>query len=577
MNVIGIIPQYPDHSKQNIYGRVRMPPVGIISVLSQLGERFDVYAIDENNYAGPDNEITGTPDHAFLQKVKPAKIAMLYGGMSNSVPRLFTLAKQYKEFGAVTIAGGSHVDALPEEALRSGIDVVVHGEGEYSTQEILETIVDDGGAHLDRDALSGIAGISYLDDKGQHVFTGKRAPIEDLDALKSVDLMMFRFLHKKWTAIPINRGRGCNWNCEFCVVRSQYGKFKARSVERVLEEIMGYYDLGYKQFFFTDDNFAQNEEETVHLCKLIGDFKRKKGKRIGLTVQVRSEIARNDRLIDAMKYAGVRILAIGYESPINEDLKAMRKGVTVEKLVRRSRKLAKDFYLHGMFIFGYPSDAATGLSLHQKARAYSRFFKKARLDTVQVLNAVPLPGSDLRARLEREGRILPQEAVGWDRYDGLFLCYVPEKGVDPLKLQSLARNLMRRAYLGSPVGRTLNYGNWMRFLYYSTIGFPVKLGSHYVESFLHSLERRRRRMLSQQESPFPEPSILTEPLSGTMWGIVRDWRNLIVKTLGGGIVDRWYKAYHSSEYNRNLREIFSSGASQALIAVKSMRDEDGHQ
>lgn len=136
--------------------------------------------------------------------------------------------------------------------------------------------------------------------------------------------------------------------------------------------------------------------------------------------------------------------------------------------------------------------------------------------------------------------------------------FVPEEGVDPLKLQSLARKLMRRAYLGSPVGRTLNYGNWMSFLYYSTLGFPIRFGSHYMKSFVHSLECKRRRKLLQQECLFPEPGILTEPLSGAMRGIVRDWRNLIVKTLGGGIVDRWYKTYHSSEYNRKFSELFSS-------------------
>ena len=97
--IIGIIPQYPKHSQNNIYAKVKMPPVGIISVLSQINHYpgLNVYAIDENNYAGP-NDFTGMPDHSFLQKREPAKIAMFYGGMSNSIPRMFSLAKQYKKF-----------------------------------------------------------------------------------------------------------------------------------------------------------------------------------------------------------------------------------------------------------------------------------------------------------------------------------------------------------------------------------------------------------------------------------------------------------------------------------------------
>ena len=115
-----------------------MPPVGIISVLSQISHypKLKIYSIDENNYAGP-RDFTGMPDHKYLQDNEPVKIALFYGGMSNSIPRMFTLAKQYKGFGALTIAGGSHVDALPEEALGSGVDIVVHGEGEETIKELV--------------------------------------------------------------------------------------------------------------------------------------------------------------------------------------------------------------------------------------------------------------------------------------------------------------------------------------------------------------------------------------------------------------------------------------------------------
>ncbi len=41
-----------------------------------------------------------------------------------------------ERFGTITIAGGSHVDALPKEALSSGIDIVVHGEGEKTIMGI---------------------------------------------------------------------------------------------------------------------------------------------------------------------------------------------------------------------------------------------------------------------------------------------------------------------------------------------------------------------------------------------------------------------------------------------------------
>jgi radical SAM superfamily enzyme YgiQ (UPF0313 family) len=168
---------------------------------------------------------------------------------------------------------------------------------------------------------------------------------------------------------------------------------------------------------------------------------------------VRSEAAENDELIEAMRWVGITTLAIGYESPINEELRAMRKGVTVEKLIARSKKLSNYFYLHGMFIFGYPVNKnareSVFFTIKQRAKYFKIFFKESGIDTIQLLNAVPLPGSELRARLEREGRLLPLSMVGWDKYDGLFLCYDPRPdGLDAFDLQNIPKILMKKRYLG---------------------------------------------------------------------------------------------------------------------------------
>lgn len=564
ISVIGIIPKYPKHSQYNVYSKVRMPPVGIVSVLSQINNdrRFkEVYVIDENNYMGP-RDFLGMPDHNFLQKRNPAKIAMLYGGMSNSIPRMFSVAKQYKSFGAITIAGGSHVTALPEEALNSGVDIVVHGEGEETVKDILDVIIKNGDVELNKNDLVHIKGISILDENGKYLFTGKREPIKDLDKLNDVDLTLIKFLEKRWSAIPVNRGRGCNWDCEFCVVNKQYGDYKSMSNEKALKQVIKYSDLGYGYFFFTDDNFAQNIKEATELCKMIGDYKRKFHKKIHLMVQVRSEIADNNELIDAMRYAGVDTLAIGYESPINEELKSMKKGVTVEKLTERSKKLSNYFYLHGMFIFNYPSfkdsKYKSNLTLEQKAEAYEKFFKNAKIDTVQVLNALPLPGSDLRVKLEAEKRILPLEMIGWDKYDGMFLCYDPRpEGVDAYDLQNITRRLMKKWYLGNFIDMGLNYGKWMNWTYNATIGFPIQFGTFYVKRIVHNfIEKQREKNITKQVSLLPQKNIFYKSFINSWEDIKREWRNLFVKTYGSGVVRKWLNEYKKSDYRTKLKEFF---------------------
>jgi len=563
-SIIGIIPQYPKNTQHNIFSEVKMPPIGIISVLSQLKERYAVYAIDENNYAGPREDLTKMPEHKFLHTKKPAQIAMLYGGMSNSIPRMYSIAKQYKKFGAITIAGGSHVDALPEEALNSGVDIIIHGEGEETVKELLEKIFADGKIRQDyKRNLENILGISYSDENGSYKFTGKREPIKDLDSLQDPDLTIIKFLRKKWTAIPLSRGRGCNYKCEFCIVSDQYGRYKKTSDEKVLDQIIKYSDLGYKQFFFTDDNFAQNQQETIELCNKISDYKKRFKKKINIIVQVRTEVAKNDELIAAMKQAGVSTLCIGYESPIDEELKAMRKGVLVDELVQRSRKLSDKFYIHGMFIFGYPtfkdSKHKSQLTLDQKAKEYEKFFKKSKIDTIQVLNAIPLPGTELRTKLEKEERLLPLDTVGWEKHDGLFLCYDPtQEGINAYDLQNLPKILMKRRYQGNILNK-VNYGNWINWAYNATIGFPIQFSTFYTKRLVHNLiERSREKKIIFEEQQ--KTNVFEQTLQNTWSDIKRKWRNLAVKTYASGIVDKWYKEYRKSDYAAKLEKLFTKRA-----------------
>jgi len=561
VGIIGVIPGYPEHSRYNIFGGIKMVPVGLPAVLSQInrsGGVYDVYAIDENNYIGP-RDFTGMPDHSFLQKRNPAKIAMFYGGMTNSIPRLYTLAKQYHSLDVLNIAGGGHVSSLPEEALHSGVDIVVHGEGEKTGQEILEAIVEKGEVKFDRKKLMVIKGISLLDENGKYAFTGSREPMseEELDNLEDTDLTLIRF-GKRWTAIPINRGRGCNSDCEFCTVSQQLGPYRSSSPEKTLRQIIKYSDMGYKDFFITDDNFAQKPKEARDLCRMIGEYKREFNRKLRITVQVRSEIAGNDELIEEMKFAGVNALAIGFESPINEELKAMNKGVTVEQLTERARKLSDYFSLHGMFIFGYPlppGSDKTGLTLEQKAKRYVNFFKESKIHTLQVLNAVPGPGSKLRKRLEEEKRILPLEMVGWDKYDGLFLCYDPRpEGIDALDLQNIPKTLMKSWYQGNVVSRKLNPGHWMNWAYNATVGFPIQFGIFYTKRFVHNLIEKKREKNIDKESLIPKKNVFHQSLNHAWEDITKNWRNLAIRTYAGEIVRNWFRVYKKSNYVQNLRD-----------------------
>ena len=124
----------------NIYSGVarRMTALGPVCVASSVNEigGWDAEVIDENNYVrrAPKDE-TGKPDHAALQHLRPADAVGFYGGLTSTVPRLYELARFYKDFGVTTIAGGQHfMGENIAEALRNNVDFVATGEGRRDHQ-----------------------------------------------------------------------------------------------------------------------------------------------------------------------------------------------------------------------------------------------------------------------------------------------------------------------------------------------------------------------------------------------------------------------------------------------------------
>ena len=430
-----IVPRFPYF---NIYSSIVMPPYGALSVATALRDAGGraVEVIDENNYRG-------ALDHRAVQAERPAGCVGFYGGLTSTIPRLYAVAREYKAMGAVTVAGGVHMKALPDEALDSGIDYVVLGEGERALPRLLDAI----GSGADPAAVPGLV---FRRD-GRTVFTADPQPLTDLDNLPVPDLDLLVNTKRKIRFVPVSRTRGCNFSCEFCSVRNHLGPCRSASPEHALRQFTHHADHGRTSFFVVDDNFVQDHEGTKELCRMLIDYQRRTRKRLDIVVQARAEVARDAEMLRLMKEAGVSTLCIGYESPIDEDLRNMRKGLTVRRLEEYTAVLHRHgFYIHGMFIFGYPTFADStcrpALSMKERAQRYLEFIRRCKLDTIQVMKPVPLPGTMLRQRLEAEGRIFPRSLVDWDKYDGNWLCFQPDEGCSAGDLQHYATWIMRKVY-----------------------------------------------------------------------------------------------------------------------------------
>ena len=435
-----VIPAYPTF---NIYSHIagRTTALGPVCVASAVNDMngWDAEVIDENNLGrfGPRSDVGGA-DHSAIQLQRPADVVGFYGGLTSTIPRLFDVAQYYQQRGIVTIAGGQHfVGDNVAEALSSGIDYIVFGEAEQTIRELLPALQGRADIH-------SIRGIAYR-MHGKVIYTAPREPLCNFDELPYPDFSLVRYARIK--LYPVERTRGCGMHCEFCTVK---GRPRCASAERLIENISRLVEIHQaSHFFVVDDLFGQDRQETLRFCRLLSEYQQRIGKRLSLTVQIRLDKARDPELLAAMRKAEVRHVAIGFESPIDEELKAMNKHICATDmlaLVRVYRRFG--FWVHGMFIFGYPA-AGKGtfrMPADQRARAFKRFIRKAQIDTVQILLPVPLPGTALRERLERQGRVYPTQDVGWEYYDGNFPLFEPDDPLTAEEMHRAAKRVMGRVY-----------------------------------------------------------------------------------------------------------------------------------
>ncbi|MBM3251338.1 MAG: B12-binding domain-containing radical SAM protein [Candidatus Omnitrophica bacterium] len=502
-----IIPAYPAF---NIYSFIanRTTALGPLSVASAANkiQGWDIEVIDENNlrrYGPRSND--GGADHNFLQQQRPADVVGFYGGLTSTIPRLYKLARFYKDQGITTIAGGQHfIEDNITEALSSGIDYLVIGEGEETIQELIEAL--EGNKNINE-----IKGIAYWDN-GKVVRTQAREPLTDFDKLPLPDFSLLRYAKIK--IYPIERIRGCGMDCEFCTVK---GKPRCASPERLLESIKFLLETkDARHFFIVDDLFGQQRDETIRFCNMLSDYQKNIGKRLDITAQIRLDKAKDSELLTAMRQAGINTVAIGFESPIEEELKAMNKRIRPEEMISLTKIFHKfGFLVHGMFIFGYPmtEDVKFTMPVSQRIKRFKNFISKAKIDTIQVLLPGPLPGTELRHRLSEQNRIYPIEDVGWEYYDGNFPLFEPDAPLTAEQMQASIRKIM---------------GKFYQFKYFFMIGLHILLFPALI-FFLHNIKSEWKR-----------------------W--YQPWRNALIRFGGWLTLKKWTKNFEKDPFTQKLQE-----------------------
>jgi len=338
-------------------------------------------------------------------------------------PRVYEIARNFRDRGAKVVLGGMHPSAMPLEAQQHA-DCVVVGEAEGVWARVIE---------------------DFKADSLQRFYKG-RPPEPGQIATPSRQIFEGQGYFIKGT---VQTSRGCPYGCDFCSVQRFFGnKFRFRSVPAIVDEIRS---LAVRFIAFVDDNIAGSHAYAKELFAAITPLK------VKWVCQAPINIARDTELLRLMYKSGCRGVFVGFESIAPESLKEVGKSVNVVGKFKEyiSRIHDAGISVEGAFIFGFDHDN------RDVFRKTMDFIVDARIDFAQFAILTPFPGTNLAARLKRENRITTYD---WNKYDIAHAVYKPAQ-MTATELEDGRMWAEQQFYsVRGTIGRMLTLGKRVRYL-----------------------------------------------------------------------------------------------------------------
>ena len=396
---------------QNIWiSKEHLPSIGLASIAAQLerdGLRVaivDCQALDLDLDQAADAVCRLNPDAVGLTATSHSRFWAI------------RLARHLKANGVARVfAGGVHFGLTAMDALSQvpEIDVVVMGEGETTTRELLH-------AWFDGRDLGDVRGIAYRTPDGQPTETGARPFIADLDALPDPAWHCFEMdryhaglegCPPGGRAIGVMSSRGCPFGCEFCANKTfWHRRLRHLSPERFVNQL-GHLHRRYRinDFDFWDDTFTVVESHVREICHRI--VRSKMAPRIYLRSRVDTV---SPSLLEVLKEAGGVSIGYGVESGSQRILDAIAKGLTVARAretIQRSIDLG--FYVKAFFMTSLPGETIEDIQMTMDLVDDLKRYGGSRIQVNYGFPTTIYPGTGIEARARADG--LLKDDFSWNR------------------------------------------------------------------------------------------------------------------------------------------------------------------
>lgn len=339
---------------------------------------------------------------------------------TSGATRAYEIAAQCRQEGIPCIIGGPHASAMPEEAL-AHFDSVAIGE----CDDIFATILSDAAA-----------------GKLQKYYHGNLADLEKGGYGRArQDLQP---LNGEYDVSAIQTSRGCPVGCEYCSVTKFNGApIRRRPMSEVIDE---WFQTTKPFMFVVDDNFfgvgekhaiwakellrgviaeGRRRSRMAHMLSRFPGIRRTLGfaPRLWFS-QTTINMGDDSEGLSLANEAGCVGMLIGFETFNSDNLRDFHKGIN-RKNLERYQYLVRGFQRNGISVFG---GFIIGADADDENTVASTAMQAVQvgIDTIQITNLTPLPGTTMYDRYVQEGRIFatnyPQD---WERYTFVETVYNP--------------------------------------------------------------------------------------------------------------------------------------------------------
>jgi radical SAM superfamily enzyme YgiQ (UPF0313 family) len=377
-------------------------PLGLLYISSYLNEHNVENHVYDSTFYSKEEQLN------FIKEKQPKVVAIYTNLMTKiNVVSLVEILKTEASYGfPKIILGGPDITYNCENYLNTGADFLIIGEGEQTTLELYQAIINE-------EDVSEITGIAYFEN-GELKKTPPRVKMKSLKELplpNRAAIPVEKYLeawktHHGKSSMTVSTQRGCPYTCKWCSTAVYGQSYRRRPADLVAEELkMLKETYNPDGIWFVDDVFTVSHKwiEKFHEEVI------KQDAIIPFECITRAERL-NDHVLQLLKEAGCFRIWIGAESGSQKIIDAMDRRVDVDVVKTAIQKTNALGIESGTFIMvGYPGED------EQDINETIDYLKAANPTHFTITVAYPIKGTSLYNEIEDKITVQPEWNTSTDR------------------------------------------------------------------------------------------------------------------------------------------------------------------